>query len=178
MGTCSISKMYKVSSVTQVLDPLIQYRIEVHSYLKKIHQVNLNCKKAIETCILNREKHKASIIKAKQFYLRKISIFMQECVKKIDSAIETKKNTDFKKKMLEEMKNSWIFVDTLLVADDLDIIINSKSDSLDVTQLEKSLQKIICEYQNEISYELESDIEKIQKLNGEGKYNRTKYVKQ
>lgn len=163
--------------MTQLVDPITQYRSELLNFVKNIHEINLSCNTGIETCILNNLEHKAKIIKAKQFYLRKISLFLQESIKKLDLLMQSGDDKEKKQQKIEEMKKTWICIDKDIMVDDIGQILHEEDESGFIKELERALQDQIRSHENEIIFELQSQTDRIKKLNEDSAHARRKYSK-
>lgn len=175
MGICTVNKVYRISSSTHTIDPLLHFRLEMLDYVKTIHQLSVKCIQGIETCILNHQEDKAIIIKAKQIFLKKTSTFLQDSIKKIDNAMESNKNSDNKLRLIEEIKRDWLNINKDLFKDDTDEIIQLSTEDDYIVNLEKMLQTRNTEKRCEIVKELQGQIHRIKKLNEDSSNERRSY---
>ena len=178
MGVCSVNKVQRIGDISQIVEPVSQYRIELFRWVKIVHEICTSCNIGIETCVLNGQERKAVIIKAKQFYLRTISKLLQESIKKCDYLIEVSTSMLERSKKLKEMKQSWLSVNEFMLTNDITQILEEDLEDLHILEVEHLLQDELRDHELEIMGELKRQTDRIKKLNKDSTYARRKYSKQ
>jgi hypothetical protein len=177
MGICCINKAYRITSSDVIIDPLADYRNDLIRRLKRIHQVTLSCIKGVETCILKNQQQKAITIISKQFYLKSVSITLQNYINKIDDFIENKRSTELKKNLEKEIQDSWDGLKQELLTDDVEKMVALDFDDEYILQISQLLMVYKNQYKTEIELDLHTRTESLKKLNETSKHKRRKYSK-
>jgi biotin-(acetyl-CoA carboxylase) ligase len=178
MGVCSISKTYKITSITVAPDPLLACRSNLINRLIFINKLKVKCNQAIETCLLAEDEKKAMLLKAKHLELKKLEKLVQQQITILDNSQEELRNQEKRQKLAdritEELENIYQRFD---VEDDVSEIMEKISEGLSASVLEKKLEGNNQETRALLQQMVQDQAKKIKNLNKGSSSLRRRYVK-
>ena len=105
MGQCITCKNSKVKPSLQyenLNEQLEELRKTTISEIRRLHNLVLECKTEIETCVTQNNKPLAILIKMKQTYIKTKSKTLQELIRNIDEIVPETKNSKRKKEIFNQ----------------------------------------------------------------------------
>ncbi|OMJ77673.1 hypothetical protein SteCoe_22664 [Stentor coeruleus] len=181
MGCCTSIKSSMVApslaTKPEASSSLLNARDSLVKEILRLHNIILNCKQGIETCVLTDKKAIAFTLKQKQLLIEMQKKELQSLVAMLDSCIEESKvNREKKSYVLEQTRKTLKQSTSSITNEDVKNIIENKKKSVDQTKkMTKKLNLSPEEIQNKIDQEFGH---RNQVVKTSGEFVRRKFNKQ
>lgn len=178
MGICPISKTFRVVPTEFSLDPLASLRTELILKLRKLHNLDIKCKKIIENLIFDNKSDIAVQVKAKQLQLKDFALILQVSIEKLDYFNENTKNSPQKTRFMQDVNKEINEKEKVLNLDRLEFILDKEKDTKDLSILDGLMKVDTEDLEKELKEKLKSEAEKLEKLNKGSDFQRRRYMKE
>lgn len=154
MGVCfskSFRKMTDFSAATPT-DNFHDIRANLIELIHSFHMIKRFCMIGYDTCIYEKLREQAAILKKKQRYLKRCLKNLRDCVKKVDDAIESGLSGNEKLSLIHEMQELVREIDLELFVNDTEKIIHPTPNSSYPGKINEILDKKGLNDKNEEIY--------------------------
>ena len=178
MGICPISKTFRVVPTDISLDPLVSLRTMLILKLRKLHNLDIKCKKIIENLILDNQGDIAVQVKAKQLQLKEFASILQVIIEKLDNFNENSKSSLQKTRFMQDVTNEINEKEKILNFDQLELILNQQKGTKDLSTLDGLMKVQTEDLEKELKGKLKVEVETLEKLNKGSDFQRRRYLKE